>query len=45
MAFERDKSGEISPETRLAEMGLALPPAPDALVSSYAPWAITGTCS
>ena len=42
MVSGRDKSGENSPETKLAEMGLTLPPAPDALVSSYAPWAITG---
>ena len=33
---------EFLPEKKLAEMGLTLPPAPGALVSSYAPWAITG---
>ena len=42
MTIERDKIEEICPETKLAEMGITLPPAPDALVSSYAPWAITG---
>ena len=36
------ESGAFSPEKKLEEMGLKLPPAPDALVSSYAPWAITG---
>lgn len=42
MTIKRDKSGQLCPETKLAEMGITLPPAPDALVSSYAPWAITG---
>ncbi len=33
---------ELTPEEKLAELGITLPPAPDALVASYAPWAITG---
>ncbi|MGI9525416.1 MAG: RidA family protein [Hyphomicrobiaceae bacterium] len=42
MTRTSDNKAENSPEKKLAQIGLTLPPAPDALVSSYAPWAITG---
>ena len=37
-----ESNGEKLPEQRLAELGLTLPPAPDALVATYVPWVITG---